>query len=446
MDFLRDESNPVLVSTCNEECKPADGGKIFGTPLHWAVLAGHRRVVDWLLNLNVEINLWAQNMCQCYGLIRCPYLPQQSLEHNGRFMCVSPLHLAICNSHLDIARDLVSYSSASCWIVAHQFPDRLNPAANRPPPGWHEWPTALHTAAASGQTSIMSFLVSKLGVNPDERDHEQKTAFEIHMQHFTTTEPLAELIRLTVGFESVYTDLGEFLLEHALEVGNFPVATYLLDSGASPIFFKDINRREVLLRHMLFEEEFMISLRKLRGQQADLWEEETKEFLADVIKRGLLDIRESFPVGYRSSRWHETPLTHLASFGGFCVAGVDLLLDLGVPVDSRNGRGFTALETCVYELETHQKCFRAYPASEGWLCWDNSFVTLVKRGASLSVRDKNGRTPLERLMRYTGMKSSAMPGADWIVRLIVEHAPPGDAEHDLQIEKAKAWLLQIDNM
>ncbi|KAI3537086.1 hypothetical protein CSPX01_10384 [Colletotrichum filicis] len=148
----------------------------FATPLHLAAKGGHYDTVQWLLDHHsVDMEMPARFLCRCIppGTFQIRGLMGQAVP------AWTPLHVAICNHKISVARLLLSRSASSRVVsVDHTSPKYprfnqvfasayrgLDPTKDRGPA---VVVSALQSAAFSGNGPIIKELVQCVGVDVDE--------------------------------------------------------------------------------------------------------------------------------------------------------------------------------------------------------------------------------------------------------------------------------------
>ncbi|KXH34053.1 hypothetical protein CSIM01_02388 [Colletotrichum simmondsii] len=150
----------------------------FATPLHLAAKGGHYDTVRWLLDQHsVDMEMPARFLCQCIppGTSRTPASPVLSGQAVPAW---TPLHIAICNQQVSVARLLLSRGASTRSVnVGHS--SSKYPRFNRDFAAywWGLDPTeyrgpgtvsALQSAALSGNRPIITELVQRMGTDVDE--------------------------------------------------------------------------------------------------------------------------------------------------------------------------------------------------------------------------------------------------------------------------------------
>jgi ankyrin repeat protein len=202
------------------------------TALHLAAKGGYNDVIEVLLEQGASINACSRHLCCCrraVGLLN----DLESPEQEGSKPMWTPLHMAICSSHTETAKLLLS-RGADCKMEWRGERDgSVSPAQQQ----YNS--TALHHAAGLGQVELVKHLVEK-GYQTDleVRDRRSLTPFYYAYanKRWDSTIPLLKEmgadINVEIKFYQPYcsiTPLGE-----AVRLGNFQVAQKLLDLGVDP--------------------------------------------------------------------------------------------------------------------------------------------------------------------------------------------------------------------
>lgn len=97
----------------------------WATPLHLAVQYGHEEVVRWLVHVQkVKVNSPGRFLCPCMPAI--VYLgsnhngPRNSIGGWSSYPVWTPLHLAICQNHASIARELLENGGSHDTLIARE--------------------------------------------------------------------------------------------------------------------------------------------------------------------------------------------------------------------------------------------------------------------------------------------------------------------------------------
>ncbi|CAI0644815.1 unnamed protein product [Colletotrichum noveboracense] len=166
----------------------------WGAPLHFAIIYGHQHVVEWLISKGVDIEAPARLYCGCED-------PDDIVSYHRCFrdrqdrgvMVWTPLHYAICHRQTEIAHLLLSAGSSplctipprpESWppgleILQKLYSDRATRIRHRCMNGFTYsntcalyWGrnvsiTALDTAVAIGNRSIVTRLLKGVGMDPN---------------------------------------------------------------------------------------------------------------------------------------------------------------------------------------------------------------------------------------------------------------------------------------
>ncbi|KAF5494149.1 Ankyrin repeat and protein kinase domain-containing protein 1 [Colletotrichum siamense] len=156
----------------------------WATPLHLAVQHGHEEIVRWLVHVQkVKVNSPGRFLCPCMpAIVRLGMNyggPRTSMGAWSSHPVWTPLHLAICQNHESIARELLENGGSHDTLIAREnLPPFENGAwkvlsvpdgAYRPQmyarDHWKSVPNVKlpHIAALSGSEAIMTLVVRDLG-------------------------------------------------------------------------------------------------------------------------------------------------------------------------------------------------------------------------------------------------------------------------------------------
>ncbi|KAF4832512.1 Serine/threonine-protein phosphatase 6 regulatory ankyrin repeat subunit C [Colletotrichum tropicale] len=163
----------------------------WATPLHLAVQYGHEEVVRWLMHVQkVKVNSPGRFLCPCMPAI--VYLgsnyngPRNTIGAWSSYPVWTPLHLAICQNHASIARELLENGGAHDTLIAREnLPPFENGAwkvlsvPDQPyRPQFYardHWKSVRnvklpHIAALSGSEAIMTLVVRDFGGDVNAAD------------------------------------------------------------------------------------------------------------------------------------------------------------------------------------------------------------------------------------------------------------------------------------
>ena len=347
--------------------------------LHLAVQAGHKDIVEILLDHGASINATCECLCECtrlYGLLNAAECP----ETNATPLSWSALHVAICHSRSDIAKLLLAHGASHIMD---------------PPKDGYESPclTALHHAAANGLVDVMRYLVDK-GIQKDVNVRDAKTLTPLYHAYaerrWDSTMPLLLELGADINVDtkvylpySTINPLGE-----ACRMGHFDAADRLLELGADATrgFIVTEIGRGLSPLHLCC----MPSARPVRGPatpedpQQRVYEEEEMgarrmNTIAHLISRGAeLDVTDCSG---------DTPL--IAAAQNHNVPALRALIGSGVNIHQRNTVGRTALMQAIMGPQSPVAAIQENPEPLA-----QSVRVLVAGGARLDERDSEGNTIL----------------------------------------------------
>jgi ankyrin repeat protein len=198
--------------------------------IHLAASPGRDEIIKILLEHGASFNVSAERLCTCtqqYGLLNSLENPRNDLTPSTW----SPLHIAICHSHSQTAKLLLSrgaphimeyWNDATDWLSGYINPDL----------------TALHHAAAMGLTDLVRYLVES-GIQKDVNLPDPRTFTPFYHAYanrrWDSTVPLLLELGANIDVETkmyipytAITPLGE-----ACRLGHYEVADRLIDLGAN---------------------------------------------------------------------------------------------------------------------------------------------------------------------------------------------------------------------
>ncbi|KAK7992517.1 hypothetical protein PG988_001311 [Apiospora saccharicola] len=180
--YMDDYHNPAAPSSSRNDAH-------FWKPLHVAAHYGHANIVDILLRHGAWVDATSMNYCKC---TRPVFSNNNTPTTLRRF---TPLHVALCNRHEDVAQVLIAQGGATMYIDHHVYRACRTCGPNR------GRITALHLCASYGLLSTTKFLLEGgyIETGIDELDE--------------------------FGFSSIM---------YAYHFGHNEVFDYLLAQGASP--------------------------------------------------------------------------------------------------------------------------------------------------------------------------------------------------------------------
>lgn len=182
-------------------------------PLHIAVRWGHDEIVELLLDSGADIEASSCGFCDCvyptHWTSSQGTTPVDALDRTSW----SPLHTAICHEQESTAKLLLS-RGASLNVVTPGLTASVSP---------------LHTACASGATSIARFLVDQLQIDVEIKDHLGHTPMSY--AYFTGMWECIDF--LVERGATLNTIIGDWLLlRHACKEARFAEALRLMELGA----------------------------------------------------------------------------------------------------------------------------------------------------------------------------------------------------------------------
>lgn len=197
--------------------------------IHLAAQAGHRVVVEMLLERGADIDAPAHRLCHCprlYGLLNAAESPEARDRPPPKW---TPLHFAICRSRPEMAKLLLSRGASHLVQVLGGPGDGDAGAA--------QGVTALHDAARMGLAGVVQYLVEQ-GIQTDVDVRDTRTLTPLYHAYagrrWDSTVPLLLQLGADVNVDiklfmpyTAITPMGE-----ACRLGHFAAADRLLDLGA----------------------------------------------------------------------------------------------------------------------------------------------------------------------------------------------------------------------
>jgi ankyrin repeat protein len=176
------------------------------------------------------------------------------------------------------------------------------------------------------------------------------------------------------------------------------------------------------------------------GFRSPTWMKQREEVIRRLASTGLfeVDLPVHLPLSYHHSPdgtflpvYGETCLTASITAGGYSRAQetelLSLLLDLGANPNTPNGRGMTLIH-CL--LEGCGRSTRVYAPYE-------SLRLMLRHGASLDIRDADGKTPVDILIEMMATEE----GRTWgfrVLTYLLKHVEEGCISSDLRVHAVDA--------
>ncbi|KAJ2905674.1 Ankyrin-3 [Zalerion maritima] len=350
------------------------------TPLHLACLWGHKHVVQYLLEKDIDLNAPSRGVCSCMEVLS----DQADLLREAP-PAWTPLHTSICSSlasDMEIAQMLLE---AGADVETEALLQE----------------TALHTAALQGRTDFVEFLIEG-GYQTNLNIKDGRDCTPLHYAYtrsnFCRTIPLL----LKHGADINVRLLGRSALANACESSKFGDALTLLDLGA------DIPTavEEGVAEHGLLHSCFPRALISPRGQYPNGVSKEHTLLLDRILEQGKLDPNQRDIHG-------TTPLMRAAKV--HCVSGVERLLKAGAKADLVNSDQANAImyacSAPAFYISSSTTYSKAEPmeAAEKWEMEAIEITqTLMKAGANLDHKDGREKTAFHNLCERGGFLTNLL--------------------------------------
>ncbi|KAI7782454.1 hypothetical protein LA080_013453 [Diaporthe eres] len=396
--------------------------------LHLAARGGHDSVVGILIDHGASIDVCSRQLCKCMPILcRAASGPHGIPTVRNDLSGFSPLHLAICHFQESTARLLLSRGASP----------RLNELQR------DNAPTALHAAAATGQTNLCKHILDGGFVELDAVDNSGLTPFYYAYrcgQWSSTVSFLLEkgahinfLVRQPTRQNGV--EGGEFFttLYEACVFGCYAEAIKLINLGA------DVNGGRYALNvqyswplHAVcgLPRPFHELLRNPAMRSASASAKNDEEQRVELIK---LMLRSGADIEAKTCYELDSPLQYAAMHCD--VAVLQVLLAEGADVESQNSEGRTPL-------------FRACGpgviadvyASNHFLRHESELLAtkmLLDHGAKINAKDKAGNTALHLACSLSHQRHDRRYDSDQmqerIVRILLQRGAEDTASNGLGI-------------
>ncbi|KAH8879020.1 ankyrin [Thozetella sp. PMI_491] len=349
--------------------------------LHLAARRGHTETVDLLLRHGASINAVSEYFCDCgrmYGVLNAAECP----EYEPTPPSWSPLHVAICNSHGETAKLLLSRGSSYMMDVSGNL-SGASPARYDA--------TALHHAAGHGLVDVVQYLVTE-GIQPDVEIVDEKTLSPIYYAYANRRWDSTLPFLLSLG-ANLDVDIKMFLpystitpLGECCKLGAWDIADRLLEIGADATrgFIATGSGRGLSPLHMCC----LPSAQPVgKSFEPRIFEEEDRgarraKTIGNLIARGA-DLNSVDCAG-------DTAMVHAGQ--NHAVAGLAVLLAAGADVHLRNGVGRTALMQAIVGPPNHNPAsIDVYRFDEGL---SQILKLLIQAGARVDDVDTDGNNVL----------------------------------------------------
>lgn len=389
--------------------------------LHLAAAGGHSEAVQILLDHGAEINASCKNMCPCQAeRPRVAGDQEPNARHHVNMPEYSALHLAICHFQKTTAKLLLRRGAS----IRSSEPTRATAT------------TALHTAAATGQSDLCRYLLDEGYVDDvDILDRSENGLSPFYWAYFnghwnTTVQFLLER-GANIDFLVPGTPLPNgqpltSILYEACAVGRYDDAIKLLHLGA------DVNKGDYL-NNVLVQTPLHATCRpswkfyyepprsaplKLSGR-ADEDEDIRRKLIELMIQKGAdTDAKSNDPQG--QSALHFAAEYHIG-------CALEILLAAGADLQSRNSKGRTPLmEACLSSGQDYRFILNGSVPQEGF----HSIKLLLDNGPSLHATDDSGNTVLH-IICQASQQCDDMQKQENLVRLLLDRGVKESARTDM---------------
>lgn len=445
---------------------PGYDGK--GTAIHYAARNGHDEAIQWLVDHGSRpLSKRGLCLCECYDEVG-----QTSRESHRNGTRVSPLHLAICHGNISTVRLLID----------------MDPSVYATNPDMVEKTSIMCTAAAHGHHCLFDALLDGLDARTfvQRRDIYGNTMFHYAARSHGNVDTIRALADLGCGGHNYFNHKGWTPMAQATSDGRWDLATAFLEMGGSMYTYNSLTmywERELRRAFGNYESRDRVGTEGQPSLEAlSQWRQEALKFMGKLVRRFLSPSAQSlesklswamFNVVDGSFPWNqgvEQP-----------AKAVQILINLGADPNYKNLDGGTVLH-CILLPDTPKED----PKGKGkgvenedpkaQLDKEMTFLAnkyhkhsaaisqLLKQGASLEIKDDNGLTPIEYLVKHYNprrLDPSAMGNPAYrllvlkFVRLMVAFAKPptiakrtrsvARAEKESEINRWKAWTEKEAN-
>lgn len=360
------------------------------TPLHVAAKYGQQEAAQYLIDHGAIVDAASSRFCDHLKIYWRQYFTPTWRPG------WTPLFAALNHGQTATAELLVSHKAESTNV--HIRGRRL-------------FIPALHVAAANGMTSVIKLLATHQADDFDinSRDFSGNSALHYASQYWpppqldhgedqlttsATSSPIPILLSLGADLEGVNNRLQNPLI-HACWLGNWTVATQLVQAGANPKAECYVREVQKLARPLYLASLSRADITRQSGsepyQDKVAWEAARGVFFKALVAAGVnVNARLTY------SRSFDIPMLQRVCLDNDYFAAKTLLHVAGADVDSTDGLGQTALLGYLrFVGQRPPYAFnRANVAAE-------IFELLLASGARLDVPDENGCDALEQAMDWS---------------------------------------------
>lgn len=282
-------------------------------PLHVAAKFGQDAAVQWLLRHGARVESLGLSLCGCHASLEDFFDVELDLTW-------TPLHLAVCNGNLSVAKLLISRGAA----VRSSREDALGKT------------DVLHIAALCNNTAAIEFLVGSGLVDVDEPDRSGGVALQYACLRQENLPAVKKLLDLGASQDTREDNpFGQTPMFLACDRGFFEAAAVLLDKGA-PLNIPDAWREFDLkitnpFSHFAWRHSWSMPA---DGQERAIWEDHREDFI-----RRLAQLGASFHGWYAKVK----PLLLVAADSRSLARTFQVFLDVGFDVNASDSSGRTPI-------------------------------------------------------------------------------------------------------